>query len=139
MRSYIKGLEGKDGFLTLPTEGRSEPAPEWPLEDSTDAELAYWELLWAKPQAYMWEIIGLEFSVAMYVRTYLEAAAPGAVNGLKTAALRMEGELGISLPGMKSLGWQIAPADTAPAEAMPPAARKTSSGDWLKAVSVEGA
>lgn len=138
MRSMLKGISGKEDWLTLPSQGRSAPAPEWPLSAASDAETALWDRLWATPQAIVWELHQLEFSVAMYVRTFYEAAEPGVPAAMKTAALRMEGELGLSLPGMKSLNWRIADVgeNTAPAQ---PAARRTSSGDWLKAVTVEGA
>lgn len=136
MRSQIKGLAGKEDWVTLPVAGRAEVAPDWPLEQVTAAELELWGLLWRKPQALMWEINGLEHSVAMYVRTFLEAAEPGAVNGMKSVAIRMEAELGLSYLGMKTLGWQI--AEVSAQSAAPTGARKTSSGDWLKAVSVEG-
>jgi hypothetical protein len=137
VRSMLKGIAGKEDWLTLPVGGRSEPAPPWPLSAASDAEMVLWDRLWSSPQALVWEAHHLEFSVAMYVRTFFEAAEPGVPAALKTAALRMEGELGLSLPGMKSLNWRIGdanePAPTAPA------ARQTSSGDWLKAVTVEGA
>lgn len=138
MRSQIRGLAGKEDYVTLPAEGRDGPAPEWPLELVTPDEFAFWGKLWQKPQALVWEITGLEFAVALYVRTYFEAATPGAVSGLKTAALRMENDLGLSLLGMKTLGWQIGDPNAEPVAA-PAAARQTSSGDWLKSVSVEGA
>ena len=142
MRSMIKGIAGKDDFVTLPAEGRADPAPEWPLTDITGDELILWGKLWRKPQALMWDIQGLDYSVALYVRTYFEAVEPNAVSGLKTAVLRMEGELGLSLPGMKSLGWQIGVAgdghgvqSSAPSRS----SRQTKNNTWLSAVSVEGA
>lgn len=138
MRSQIKGLAGKDDFITLPAGGRTDPAPEWPLESVTSDEFLLWVKLWAKPQALMWERLGQDFAVAHYVRTYFEAVEPKAVSGLKTVALRMESELGLSSLGMKTLGWQIAEGDSGPIEA-PAGARQTSSGDWLKSVAVEGA
>lgn len=138
MRSQIRGLAGKEDFVTLPAEGRTDPAPEWPLELVTTEEFAYWVKLWSKPQALMWEILGIEFAVAHYVRSYFEAVEPKAVSGLKTAVLRMEGDLGLSLLGMKSLGWQIGDPNAEPVAA-PSAARQTSSGDWLKSVVIETA
>jgi hypothetical protein len=138
MRSQIKGLAGKEDFVTLPAEGRTDPEPEWPLAIGTADEMTLWAKLWQKPQALMWEIQGLDYAVAMYVRTFFEAVEPGAVAGLKTAALRMEGELGLSLPGMKTLGWQIAVSDDEPVTVLPKAARQTTGANWLKAVSVEG-
>jgi hypothetical protein len=135
MRSQIKGLAGKEDWVTLPAAGRLDPAPEWPLEVVTSTEFDLWVKLWSRPQALMWEIHKLEFQVAMYVRTYFEAAEPGATAGIKSAAVRLEAELGLSLPGMKMLGWQIANED-APAADVP--ARQTPSGSWLKSVSVVG-
>jgi hypothetical protein len=136
-RSLIKGLAGKVDWVTLPAEGRADETPAWPLELVTKVELEFWGSLWSKPQALMWEINGLQHSVAMYVRTFLEASEPGAVNGMKAVAIRMEAELGLSYLGMKTLGWQI--AEVAGEVVAPTGARKTSSGDWLKAVRVEGA
>jgi hypothetical protein len=141
MRSQIRGLAGKEDFVTLPASGRVAPAPEWPLTECTVDELALWGKLWCKPQALMWEIQGIDYAVAMYVRTYFEAVEPGAVAGLKTAALRMEGELGLSLPGMKTLGWQIISDEDSEPVAKTPAgsgARKTTGKNWLSAVSVAG-
>lgn len=138
VRSMLKGIAGKEDWLTLPAEGRAAPAPEWPLYEASADEMGLWERLWASPQAVVWEAYRLEFSVAMYVRTFFEAAEPKVPAALKTAALRMEGELGLSLPGMKTLNWRIGDASPAAPHAVP-AARRTSSGDWLKAVTVEGA
>lgn len=134
MRSQIKGLAGKQDWVTLPAAGREGETPVWPLEMVKPVELDLWAKLWVKPQALMWEHAGLEFTVAHYVRTFFEAAEPGATAGVKSAAIRLEAELGISLPGMKMLGWQIGEIE----QESRPAARKTSSGDWLQAVSVEG-
>jgi hypothetical protein len=112
-------------------------SPSWPFEPRGLDETDMWARLWRKPQAFMWDRLGLGDQVAAYVRAYTESTEPGASAGLKTAVLRMETELGISVAGMRQNGWRISGA-SAPVEA-PPAARQTSSGDWLKAVSVEGA
>ncbi|WP_347975669.1 hypothetical protein [Microbacterium sp. ProA8] len=101
-------------------------------------EVELWDELWRKPQGAAWDALGLKFQVAAYVRAYLESVAEKASAGLKTAVLRMEAELGLNVPGMRSNGWRI--SDGSAAAPVPvPAARQTSSGDWLKAVSVEGA
>ena len=42
-------------------------------DEATAPEKALWSALWKKPQAVMWKRQGLEFQVANYVRTYLEA------------------------------------------------------------------
>lgn len=151
-------------WTTLPAEGYQGPIPEHPLpanpifdeyfvdkkrvkeldEDSTAAfrerELAMWEKLWRRPQAVMWIKLGLEYEVASYARTYLESNLPEAVSGMKTAALRMAAELGLSMPGMHSLRWKIADDELSAkrAEAEPKTTRKPakrlSARDRLKAV-----
>lgn len=95
-------------WVTLPVEGFTGEVPEFPLADSSRAELELWELLWRKPQAVMWDRLGLEFEVAAYVRAFLESVEPAASAGLKTAVLRMSAEIGLSLPGMHSLRWKFA-------------------------------
>lgn len=150
-------------WVDLPAAGFSGDIPEFPLpraiqfnsffedgkkvterdDDATesvwDAELELWAELWRKPQAAAWSSLGLKFQVAAYVRAFLESVQAGAVSGMKTAVLRMEAELGLNVPGMRHNGWRIADGTAAAPATAAPAARKTTSGDWLKAVSVEGA
>jgi len=151
-------------WTSLPAEGYDGPVPEHPLpanpifdtyfadgervkeldEAATqtfyERELALWANLWRRPQAVMWAKLGLEYEVASYVRTYLESNQPGAVSGMKTAALRMAAELGLSLPGMHSLRWKIVDdefsARRAEQEAEQPKrqVKKQSARDRLKAV-----
>lgn len=113
-------------------------------EDARDAELKLWAVLWEKPQAIMWARLGLAWQVAAYVRAYIESTGPDSNAGLKTAAIRMEAELGISTSGMLQNGWVIeTPAADGAASAEPVTAtgskRQTSTGSWLAGVKVEGA
>lgn len=120
-------------WVTLPAEGFAGDVPDFPLpkipvyyeyfedkkkvrefdETATEArwesEDELWRELWAKPQAAMWAALGLKFQVAAYVRAFLESTGPDSNAGLKTAALRMEAELGLSTVGMGQLRWKIAP------------------------------
>jgi hypothetical protein len=110
------------------------------LSDALTVEVDLWDELWCKPQAAAWLALGLKFQVAAYVRAFLESTVADASAGLKTAVLRMETELGISIAGMKQNLWRIgegAGAVVAVSEGVP-AARKTSANNWLSAVSVEG-
>ena len=125
-------------WIELPADGYDGDVPGWPFEPDNQSELDMWSSLWRKPQAKMWAHLGLGDQVAAYVRAYCESTVPEASAGLKTAVLRMETELGISIAGMRQNLWMIAPPKGEGA-ATPTVARKTSSGDWLKAVSVEGA
>lgn len=119
-------------WVVLPAEGYTGVVPEFPLEkisvydiwwedkkrvktfdsDATDAlhdrEVALWEKLWAKPQAFMWAKLGLEYEVAAYVRAFIESTGEESNSGLKTAALRMSAEIGLSLPGMHAQRWKFA-------------------------------
>ncbi len=104
-----------------------------------DAELTMWARLWKKPQAVMWARLGLEDQVAAYVRGYLEATGENSNAGLKTAAIRMEAELGISTSGMLQNGWVIeTPAGGEASSAKGgEKKRRTPTGAWLEAVTVE--
>lgn len=123
---------GDAQWTVLPAEGYVGVVPEFPLpkipvydvyyedkkrvreydSDATEArwesEVELWESLWRKPQAVMWKKLGLEYEVAAYVRCFIESTGEESNSGLKTAALRMAAEIGLSLPGMHSLRWKFA-------------------------------
>jgi hypothetical protein len=126
-------------WVDLPAGGFAGEIPDFPLPDALSLEVDLWAELWRKPQAAAWDSLGLKFQVAAYVRAYLKATALEAVNGWSTVVLRMEAELGLNVPGMRANGWRISGGPTTAPATTASAARKTSSGDWLKAVSVEGA
>ena len=94
-------------WVTLPAEGFAGEVPSWPLGSADQSELDLWARLWAKPQAFMWARMGLDFEVAAYVRAFLESVEAEASAGLKTAVLRMAAEIGLSLPGMHSMRWKF--------------------------------
>ena len=146
-------------WVTLPAEGFKGDVPEFPLpaipvydiywvdkqrvkefdEDATGAlrerELGMWETLWRKPQAFMWSKLGLEFEVAAYVRAFIESTGPDSNSGLKTAALRMAAEIGLSLPGMHSLRWKFSEDELGARRETKPAARQgRSAKDRLAAI-----
>lgn len=117
------------GWVDLPAEGFDGGAPEYPLIDESGVEGEYWAELWCKPQAAMWDRLGMGRQVAAYVRAYCESTIPDASAGLKTAVLRMEGELGLSVPGMHSLRWRITFDELSDRR---PAVAKSSARDRLK-------
>ena len=121
------------GWETLPAEGFQGDVPEFPLEEFNPSEWALWKRLWAKPQAFMWDQLQLEFEVAAYVRAFLESVEPEASAGLKTAVLRMSAELGLSTVGMGQLRWKIATDEVAEHRGSAKPAR-ASSRDRLKAL-----
>lgn len=111
------------GWTSLPAEGRGKRAraPKFPLVGMTEVESDFWVVLWKKPQAVMWERMGMQLQVAAYTRAFLESVSGDASAGLKTAVLRMEGELGISLPGMHQMRWKFAEDEVAVKRSAPAA------------------
>jgi hypothetical protein len=122
------------GWVVLPVEGRLGDVPDFPLGQYSASELDLWSELWRKPQAVMWEKLGLKFQVAAYVRAFLESVEPDASAGIKTAVIRMEGELGISLPGMASLRWRLSEDELEQKRVEPVKAGVLSARDRLKAL-----
>ncbi|MFN4000878.1 hypothetical protein [Microcella sp.] len=101
--------ERKDdkAWVSLPSEGRKGRAPALPLPGANRLERELWSELWKKPQAIQWEALGLQRQVAAYTRAYIASIDIDATAGIKTAVLRMEAELGLSIVGMNSLRWKI--------------------------------
>lgn len=129
----------------LPPGGREGDPPPWPLGGSAvreDREREIWALLWAKPQAAQWELLGLELEVALYVRRLAEAEAPDSSVALSTLVRQLGESIGLTPPGMLRLRWRIGPAVTTPAAAarptVKPAARR-SARSRLKVVDSAGA
>lgn len=161
-----RGRADDRGWTTLPVEGFKGETPTFPLpkisvydiywadkqrvkefdEDGTaalwDAEVNLWEILWAKPQAFMWAKLGLEYEVAAYVRAFIESTSAESNSGLKTAVLRMASEVGLSLPGMASLRWKFSEDEVAARReavaAAPVAPGRKSAKDRLAAIANAG-
>lgn len=131
--------QGRD-WIDLPAGGFAGEVPGFPLSDASDAELELWSELWGKPQGAAWSALGLKFQVAAYVRAFLESVEAKASAGLKTAVLRMEAELGLSIAGMKQNLWRVSgDGESVSAGAVSkPLARRTPTDNWLEAVRVEG-
>lgn len=107
--------DDQKSWTDLDPAGYRGEVPEYPFAESEfahpspsiNAEQEMWAKLWRKPQAAMWAKLGMENSLAMYVRSFLEASKPEAPASLRTAVLRMEGELGVSIVGMRGLRWRL--------------------------------
>ncbi|MDT0568876.1 hypothetical protein RM704_15595 [Streptomyces sp. DSM 3412] len=98
------------GWTTLPAEGRTAPAPEWPLVTQTEREIVLWEDLWSRPQAVAWEDLDQRYEVAMFVRKLAEAELPKASVELQKVVRQYLDSLGLSVQGMLRNRWKIAPA-----------------------------
>lgn len=95
------------GWKVLPITGRPGDPPEWPLTVASARELKFWTELWRKPQATEWERLGQVVDVALYVRRLVEVEQPGATASLGNHVLRLAEGLGLTLPGLLRLRWQI--------------------------------
>lgn len=126
----------QSGWTTLPFEGRPGDAPEWPLVTATDREWDLWQEMWARPQAVMWEVLGQQIEVAMFVRKLGEAELPGASVELQKVVRQYLDSLGLSVQGMLRNRWRIAPAESdgeAATGAKKSSARRSSSASSQKA------
>ncbi len=63
----------------------------------------------------MWERLGLELQVALYIRTVRQSLVRGSASGLTTARIRQETDLGLSRAGLAANRWIIESGDPAPA------------------------
>ena len=125
------------GWTSLPSEGFTGPVPEFPFGDPSLWELGFWAKMWRKPQAAQWARLGLEPQVAAYVRAFMESTDLEASAGLKTAVLRMEDGLGISVKGMMTLRWKLAVDEVSVRRTKPAAAPRLSATERLRARNAE--
>lgn len=103
------------GWIDLPAEGRADPAPDWPLQTSTDHELGVWAALWALPQAKAWESLQIPPRVvALYVRFSVKAEGDGPEAAkAATEARQAEDRLGLNPAAMLRNRWRIKADDLA--------------------------
>jgi hypothetical protein len=122
-------------WTVLPAEGRTAPAPTWPLVEQKARESELWAALWAKPQALMWERYSQEYEVALYVRRFVEAEEYDSSVALSTLIRQMADSLGLTTPGMRSNRWRISAEEPAPtARQSEGGPRRASARDRLKVV-----
>lgn len=122
-------------WTTLPAEGRKGRTPKWPLIEPSDRELELWRREWRRPQAIMWQRLGLEVEVALYVRRLVRAEVPGASVNLGTLVRQMQEALGLSLPGLHRNRWRIAADEVREKRETP---KTQSSRDRFQVVAGEG-
>lgn len=103
--------EGPDGWTRLPHAGRRKRAPAWPLPGDPDVEvLKSWRREWKRPQALMWERLGLEVEVALYVLRLHQSLEDARKVNLGTLLRQQQQALGLSAPGLHMNRWVIDPA-----------------------------
>lgn len=130
-----------------PTEDETPEAIADAIEQREKLELDYWKKLWRKPQADQWAQLDMKFQVARYVRAFIESTQTGANASMIAQVSRMEDALGLSMNGLRQLGWQISPKPEKKNSRSPKpetekpakrsAGRQTSTGTWLEGVTVD--
>lgn len=129
----------KDGWTVLPREGRTAPAPMFPLVSPTPREYEMWDEVWEKPQAIMWEELGQELEVAFFVRKLVEAEQPKASVELRKSIRQDFDSLGLSVQGMLRNRWKITEdAKDKPEETQDKPGGRKSSRDRMRVVKDAG-
>src|SRR5699024_3695891 len=127
----------------LPSEGFQGEAPDFPLPDASDRELAVWAELWTTPQACAWSMQSWRWlNIADLVRLQVRGEAHDAPVNIATVVRQLRADLGLTPAGLKENGWAIAVDEVAAraaakADEAPPAQRK-SSRDRLSVVNGGG-
>lgn len=124
--SLAEAIRIESGAIrTLPKE-RKGAAPAWPLSKASTRETTVWRAMWKRPQAIVWEEQGSHRQVAMYVRTSVEAEAPGATAAIRGLLLRQENDLLLSHAALLRAGFRISvnPTPSPTVAAKTPAAAK---------------
>lgn len=102
------------GWTDLPAEGRTAPAPAWPLADApNEREAEVWAQFWAKPQAIIWERDQIVEPVAMFVRQYIEGMARKASAENRKTVRMMFADLYLTSDSMARAKLRIVPDEVA--------------------------
>lgn len=127
-------------WITLPAEGRTAPAPDWPLTDPTPREAEMWERFWRKPVALIWERDQQFEHVAMFVRMFVEAEQEKARAEDRKTVKQMFADLYLTSDSMTRARLRIAADEVAEKRDEPAAAvRRPSARDRLKVVNNDSA
>lgn len=143
----------KDGWTTLPSEGRKGSTPKFPLSPITlgeDAapgfqtkvrrrESVVWRQVWRTPQAVQWEKFGWSHDVAVYVRMIV-LGENGNVKALSEAR-QWSDRLGLNPAAMLRNRWRVATDEVQErrADKSPAAPKRSSSRSRMKVVRGGGA
>lgn len=96
-------------LTALPSEGYTEPAPEFPLPQPSRRELAVWESLWRTPQACAWSMQPWRWdSVAELAILRVRSEARNCSVGVYEKIRQWRDDLGLTPAGLKANGWAIA-------------------------------
>lgn len=118
----------------LPSEGRTDPAPEWPLTEATPRELVLWERWWRKPEALIWESDGSIDYVALTVRMFAEAEVTKASAENRKTVRMMMADLYLTRDAKDRARIRVATDETAEHRESKEPAPQSSARDRMKVV-----
>ncbi|MFC9786446.1 hypothetical protein [Rhodococcus sp. NPDC127528] len=117
-RSDQRGLS----FTTLPSEGFTGKAPDWPFSKGSTRERAVWKKAWTYPQGAQWIKEPWRWeTIAMWVRRKVLAESPEATAADVTVLHRLADQIGMTPAGLRENGWQIAADEVAAKRSEKPA------------------
>lgn len=103
------------GFVHLPAGGREGDTPIWPLPGKpAKFKVDTWEQLWHRPEAVMWERLGMEIQVALYIEALVASMKPGAPAARMATVMSLQDQLGLSVAGRAKNRWLTDDAPQAP-------------------------
>lgn len=114
------GRSEKRDWIDLPAEGRTTPAPDWPLTEITSRERVIWERWWRKPEALIWESDGSVDYVALTVRMFAEAEVEKASAENRKTVRMMMADLYLTRDAKARAGIRV--VDSEPTDEPEPAA-----------------
>lgn len=126
--------KGDAEWLTLPSEGRTAPAPDWPLTEATPRELVVWERWWRKPEALVWEADCAEDYVALTVRMFAEAEVEKASAENRKTVRMMMADLYLTRDAKARARIRIAADEVSEHRDTKPAEQRPSSRQRMKVV-----
>lgn len=114
-----------DGLKALPNKDFHGRAPIFPLEKPTEQEMTMWRRIWKYPQAREWKKDPWRWpTIALYVRSYVDATKPGAPASARNGITRMATEIGLTKDGLVLNGWKLV-EEQAPATVVALPTKKT--------------
>ena len=136
----VSGLETPEWPLTDSLEIKLGSGPEAVVEECHEREIELWGKVWQKGQAVMWQIDGLEWQVAMFIRimvtveTKVGYSAAGVLGELR----QREEALGMTPPAMLRNKWRFAAAEELSAAKAAEAAEAAEAADRAAAKGTAG-
>lgn len=137
-RSDLRGYS----LTSLPAEGYTGKAPDFPLPGMTARESVVWSNAWRTPQACAWSMPSESWrinTVALWVRLTVRCEDPEVGAAFLAQLHRFADQIGMTTAGLAEMGWKVAVDEVAAKGASRSAAKPKSSRDRMNLVKSDGA